>query len=250
MKIDINVMLSRLFHGIICALLIIMLLMCGVFFWGAYRNHCATVHTIESKCQSVLEDVTGKDAKVVESRIESLKNTQKDLFETNTISFFFNLFMIVIVTVGGYILSVTLGNQKDAEKTLSNVRKGLGGFIGSLRFELRLQSCLWALHQLSMNRPPNCHVEIRDLVTMINNDCSLMPISEIGMSPEIWRRHIGKVSDVEDTLRTAGMLDRDVAGRLVELRMFLMDNRERFERRWENLLDGLQIESIDIRDNT
>ena len=235
-------------HGVIYALLIFMLLMCGVFFWGAFNNHRITLHNIQEECQSVLEAATGKDAKLVETRIKSLEKIQKDLFETNTISFFFNLFMIIIVTVGGYILSTTLRNQKEAENTADNMRKGLGGFVGSLRTELQLQCSLWELHGLCMNMPDNAYRRIIDVLTMINNDCSLMPISEIGMSNEVCRRNSGMVDEIWVILENAQLIDDPVLNRLEDLKLFLEDNQGRFAARWNKYCKDLEIESIDIRD--
>lgn len=245
-------MLSSLFRGIIFVLLILMLLMCAVFFWGAYNNHRVTLHAIQNEINSILKDVAGKDANVVDTRMGSLKNIQKDLFETNTITFFFNLFMIIIVTVGGYILSNMLRNQKDAETMLISLQKCLSDFIGSLRFEFHLQSSLYVLRGLSMsigrNNAADILVEIRDALKQINGDCSLMPISRIGLSPESCKRLIGSVQDVKTRLRAEQ--DTVIVAELDKLRTFLTDNEKRFKRYWERSLGQLEIESIDIRESS
>jgi len=252
MKSESYAMVSKLFRGIICGLITIMLLMCGTFFWGAYNNHRLTLHTISNESKAILGEISGVDNKLVEKRIEKLKDIQRDLFETNTISFFFNLFMVIIVTVGGYILSTTLKNQKDAEFTLSNIQKCLSVFIGNLRFEMQLQSSFSLLHGLIVSRPViqnrEFYVEMRDTLRQINRDCASIPISEIAMSLGSSQRLVGRIYDIDNRLRSAGIQDRNITADLQEAYVFLKENQSRFDERWRYVVENLEIKSIDIRE--
>lgn len=260
MSADENSMLSRIFRGIICVQLIIMILMCGTFFWGAYNNHRITLHSIGNELKTIAKEVTGTNAKVADARIERLENIQKDLFETNTISFFFILFGSVIITIGGYILSTMSRIQKEAETTMlriqkeaetaqSNFRTCLGGVIGNLRFELQLQNSLGALHGLCENISITKNLGgFREMLTQINYDRSFMSISDIAMSPESITRHRGTVLDIRNKMRSAKKLEDDIRKGLEDIDNFLNENKKSFEARWEKLLKNLEIESIDIRE--
>ena len=234
-------------HGIIYSLLIVMLLMCGVFFWGAFNNHRITLHNIQEECHSILNIATGKDRTLVEKRIKSLEGVQKDLFETNTISFFFHIFSFAIVVVGGYILSSTLRNLREAESAVNNIRRSFGGFVGSQRFQLQLQFSLWELHVLclSMTKDSSCG-EIADTLSSINADCLRMPVTEIAMSDKVCNGNRGMVDDVKTMLEKSGMLIDPTRVRLVKLEEFLSKNQGRFARRWEKYCNDLEIESIDM----
>ncbi len=245
---------EKIFQGIIYVLLILMLMMCGIFFWGAYYNHYVTLNKIGNKSISILNKVTENDVEAVESRIERLKNIQKNLFDTNTISFFYNLFMIIIVTIGGYILSTIKSSERKAQIELLNLRRNYCAFHDNFHFGSRFQYSLGLLHEICSNvfmcndkgKRNDFLVEMRDVLTEINRDCSSITITEIAIRDQDCGLFIDMLGKVERRLIDTGINDEFIMDGTKEIWTFLQNNRDRFAARWQYLMDKLVIKSIEI----
>jgi hypothetical protein len=101
--------------NVIIILLLASVLLWSVFlFWGAYSQHRISIILSENVLEEIRTNIVNQTSGIntneiipkTKEAIEKLQSAQKELFDTNTISFIFQFLTLLLVTIGGGVIGL------------------------------------------------------------------------------------------------------------------------------------------------
>lgn len=129
---------------LIFLLLVAVLVWCAFLFWGAYSQHRISILVNKSVLKEIQTDIVNQvkgtqvplDPNMTDENIKRLKEAQRELFDTNTMSFLFQFVTLVLVTIGVAVLGLMYGayrrTREEAEKVLKRhdeIQKLMARFV-------------------------------------------------------------------------------------------------------------------------
>ena len=124
--------MKRMLDILILAMFVMILFFVITFVCAAFVNHVTTVRTSQDAFDDLKQTLAkdgDKDGTTNLRRVSredylaQLKLAQKELFDTNTVSFLFQVLLLCLITIGAYLLERTHAGLKTAEMLTDHATK-------------------------------------------------------------------------------------------------------------------------------